>query len=174
MQVQKKSKAFFWLLLFPWRVILFFQSRALTGFWFCILKWLKSGDRSLCENPSFGSKGLDQWTRKRQPKSTGGRRKQTCNAMAPIQVVTNMMNLCPADLLPVRKNPLNMNSSVLWIPEHYRTISFPWILWQRLASCRLQCLSVQISSVSVGSLTIALGRLCWNWSGLYLAPIKEK
>ncbi len=41
MQVQKKSEAF-WLLLFPGRVILFFQIRALTGFWFCILKWFKS------------------------------------------------------------------------------------------------------------------------------------
>lgn len=39
---KKKSEAF-WLLLFPGRVILFFQIRALTGFWFCILKWFKSG-----------------------------------------------------------------------------------------------------------------------------------
>lgn len=46
MQVQKKSEAF-WLLLFPGRVTLFFQIRALTGFWFCILKWFKSGSAFL-------------------------------------------------------------------------------------------------------------------------------
>lgn len=40
---KQKRRAKHFDFLFPGRLILFFQIRALTGFWYCILMWFRSG-----------------------------------------------------------------------------------------------------------------------------------
>lgn len=143
----------FWLLLFPGRVILFFQIRALTGLRFCMrLRWWWS---------AWGIIHLD-------PKSLIAHQESYfsiwCNGCN-----TNRHELVPCSSLPVRKY-VNLSGSVPYIPDHGRTIFFP----QVLASCRWQCLYVQITWVSVESLAITLDNLCWSWTGFYVAPFKDK
>lgn len=46
--------------LFPVRLILFFQIRALTGFWYCILMWFRSGLSFFCDGiHNLESEGMD-------------------------------------------------------------------------------------------------------------------
>lgn len=46
--------------LFPGRLILFFQIRALTGFWYCILMWFRSGLSFFCDGiHNLKSEGMD-------------------------------------------------------------------------------------------------------------------
>ena len=141
MQVQKKSKAF-WLLLFPGRVILFFQIRASTGFWFCILKWFYGWFSFSVFHDAVLLDQKNRITHHQRWKSTLGRTQQS--ALQWLQNKLWLTSWTRALQVFAREEISEHKRSELWIPEHCRTIFFAQMLLQRLASCRLQCLFVQI------------------------------
>lgn len=162
MQVHKKK----WSVLtsfVSWKSkILFFQIRTLTGFWFCILNLFRSSFNIfsvmlVCVGILHPENNwiTDQESCYLKKKAHMGKQSGTA---------TDMMTSCPAGLCPEEKY-LDTICSVLWIPEHCRTFFPPQVLLQRLTSCRLQCLFVQIFWVSAGSLAISLDNLCWSCTG---------
>lgn len=78
--------------LFPGRLILFFQIRALTGFWYCILMWFRSGLSFFLwwySQSGIGRNGLVA-----DVAHMGGAKQR--GAVATKQVWTNNVDSCPA------------------------------------------------------------------------------
>lgn len=164
MQVHKKK----WSVLtsfVSWKSkILFFQIRTLTGFWFCILNWFRSSLNIfsvmlVCVEILHPENNwiTDQESCYLKKKSTRGKTKWHSDWHD---------DLVPCRSLPWGKIPGQNLFSTLdpWTLQDF-CFFFPQVLLQRLTSCRLQCLFVQIFWVSAGSLAISLDNLCWSCTG---------
>lgn len=163
MQVHKKK----WSVLtsfVSWKSkILFFQIRTLTGFWFCILNWFRSSFKIF--SVMLVCVGI------LHPENNWITDQESCYLKTKKHTwenkVAQRLTWWPRALqvFALRKNTWTQSVQYFGSLNTAGLFFFPQVLLQRLTSCRVQCLFVQIFWVSAGSLAISLDNLCWSCTG---------